>query len=64
MIRKNIDVSKSLVNGTIGTPKSVTLNLDKSNIEEVIIELKDGNLHTLERCKVKFQVIKNGFNNS
>ncbi|XP_066599997.1 uncharacterized protein [Prorops nasuta] len=58
MLRRNIDITLGLVNGTIATVKSVTRSVDnKNDIEKVQILLSTGVEFTLERISVKFEVM-------
>ncbi|XP_066600982.1 ATP-dependent DNA helicase pif1-like [Prorops nasuta] len=58
MLRRNIDITLGLVNGTIATVKSVTRSVDnKDDIEKVQIILSTGVDYTIERVSVKCEVM-------
>ncbi|XP_043275424.1 ATP-dependent DNA helicase PIF7-like [Venturia canescens] len=57
MLRRNIDVTIGLVNGTIGEVVSVSESLDGSTIKGVTIKLTNGMQYDIERVSVKFEVI-------
>lgn len=57
MLRRNIDVTPGLVNGTIGTVVSASRELDKDDIDKVKIILSTGAEHEIERVSVKFELI-------
>ena len=59
MIRRNIDVTLGLVNGTIGTIISVTRSIDKKDdIDKITIVLPGGKECAIERVSVKFEVME------
>lgn len=49
MLRRNIDVSLGLVNGTIGTITSIIRSVIDNKIEQIKIILSSGIEHTIER---------------
>ncbi|XP_043271252.1 uncharacterized protein [Venturia canescens] len=57
MLRRNIDVTVGLVNGTIGEVLSVSESLEKNLIEKVTIKLANGAQYSIERVSIKFEVI-------
>ncbi|XP_043267698.1 uncharacterized protein [Venturia canescens] len=57
MLRRNIDVTIGLVNGTIGEVVSVSESLDGSTIKGVTIKLTNGMQYDIERVSVKFEVV-------
>lgn len=62
MIRRNIDITLGLVNGTIVTLKSVKRSPTNNEIiESLIVTLSDGREQEIKRCKVKFEVMTNAF---
>ena len=62
VIRRNINIKAGLVNGAIATLKSFKRNqINNEQIDSITIQLSDGEEHILERCKVKFAVMNNGF---
>ena len=59
MIRRNIDVTLGLVNGTIGTIISVTRSIDKKgDIDKITIVVPGGKECAIERVSVKFEVME------
>lgn len=61
MLRRNIDVSLGLVNGTIGTITSIIRSVIDNKIEQIKIILSSGIEHTIERVSVKFEVMDRAF---
>ena len=61
MITRNIDVTKGLVNGTIGIVKAVKKNIDNKNDIEEITLIANGVECTLEKINVKFEVQRRTF---
>ena len=60
MIRRNIDVTLGLVNGTIAKLVSVTRGVD-NDVEKLNIILPTGQEHIIERVCVKFEVMDRAF---
>ena len=62
MLRRNIDVSLGLVNGSIGIVKSVTYSIDQANVvEKIKIQFSDDQVYQLDRVKSKFQILEKAF---
>ncbi|XP_014299180.2 uncharacterized protein LOC103578710 [Microplitis demolitor] len=61
MLRRNIDVTLGLVNGAIGTVKSISKSIDTNGIENVNVDFGTGKEHVIERIKVKFQLLERAF---
>lgn len=61
MIRRNIDVTLGLVNGTIATVISVSRTIDKNDVDSIKIVLSSGAEQIIERVSVKFQVMEGVF---
>ena len=62
MLRRNIDVTLGLVNGSIGTVSSVKYSIDQCNVVDAItIKFDDGTEHVLEKVSSKFQVLDKAF---
>ena len=62
MLRRNIDVTLSLVNGSIGTVSSVKYSIDQCNVVDTInIKFDDGKEQVLEKVSSKFQVLDKVF---
>ncbi|XP_066589552.1 uncharacterized protein [Prorops nasuta] len=59
MIRRNIDVSLGLVNGTMATVVSVKRSIDNNqkDVESINVRLSDGVEHTIERLSAKFEIM-------
>lgn len=57
MIRRNIDATLGLVNGTIAKGVSVTEDTSINRIEKIKLLLPSGMEYTIERVSVKFQVM-------
>ena len=60
MIRRNIDITLGLVNGTIAKLVSVTRGVD-NDVEKLKIILPTGQEHVIERVSVKFDVMDRAF---
>jgi len=58
MIRRNIDASLGLVNGTIATVVSIVHDITTDYIEKVKLVLPSGSEYFIERACVKFQGIE------
>ncbi|XP_025267781.1 ATP-dependent DNA helicase PIF1-like [Camponotus floridanus] len=61
MIRRNIDVSLGLVNGTIATITSIMRNALDNEVEKIKITVSSGIEHIIERISVKFEVMDRAF---
>ena len=62
MLRRNIDVTLGLVNGSIGTVSSVKYSIDQCNVVDAInIKFDDGKEQVLEKVSSKFQVLDKAF---
>ena len=62
MLRRNIDVTLGLVNGSIGTVSSVKYSIDQCNVIDAInIKFDDGKEQVLEKVSSKFQVLNKAF---
>lgn len=61
MIRRNIDVTLGLVNGTIGRITSVSRAIDTRDVEAVRVVLATGVEHVIERVDVKFEAMEGAF---
>ena len=62
MLRRNIDITLGLVNGAIGTVKSVKYSIDQANmVESIMIQFGDDKLHQLIRVKSKFQLLDKAY---
>ncbi|XP_025419521.1 ATP-dependent DNA helicase PIF1-like [Sipha flava] len=60
MLRRNIDVSKGLVNGSIGNIENIHWDVDNSNrARKITIQFKHNLIYELERVKTKFQILSN-----
>lgn len=60
MLRRNVDVSKGLVNGSIGKIVKVHWDIDNSNCaRKITIQFKHNLIYELERVKTKFQILSN-----
>jgi len=57
MVRRNIDVSLGLVNGTIGTITSIMRSAIDNEVEKIKITVSSGVEHIIERISVKFEVM-------
>jgi len=61
MIRRNIDASLGLVNGTIATVISVVQDTSTNYVEKIKLLLSTGLEYFIERVNVKFQVMDKAF---
>ncbi|XP_053596153.1 ATP-dependent DNA helicase PIF1-like [Microplitis demolitor] len=61
MLRRNIDVTLGLVNGAIGTVISIPKSIDGRKIHGVNLDFGSGKVNTIERAKVKFQLLERAF---
>jgi len=61
MIRRNIDASLGLVNGTIATVVSIVQDTTTDYIEKVKLVLPSGSEYFIERVSVKFQVMDRAY---
>ncbi|XP_074114135.1 ATP-dependent DNA helicase pif1-like [Cotesia typhae] len=61
MLRQNIDVTLGLVNGAIGTVKSVSKSIDGSEIKAINIDFGADTEYAIEKIKVKFQLFERAF---
>lgn len=60
MLRRNVNVSKGLVNGSIGKIVKVHWDIDNSNCaRKITIQFKHNLIYELERVKTKFQILSN-----
>ena len=61
MLRRNIDITLGLVNGAIGTVRSIKYSVDQAGVvESILVDFgdvtSDDKLHQLTRVKSKFQI--------
>jgi len=61
MIRRNIDASLGLINGTIATVISVVQDATTNYIEKIKLILSSGLEYFIERVSVKFQVMDRAY---
>ncbi|XP_024872055.1 uncharacterized protein LOC112454736 [Temnothorax curvispinosus] len=61
MIRRNIDVTLSLVNGTIATVISVVRDISTDCVEKIKLLLLSGLEYCIERVSVKFKVMEKAY---
>lgn len=61
MIRRNIDVTLGLVNGTIGNITAVSIDIDTNDVETVRMVLATEIEYDIERVDVKFEVMEGAF---
>jgi len=61
MIRRNIDATLGLVNGTITKVISVTQNRSTDYIEKINLLLPSGLEYSIERVSIKFEVVDRAF---
>ncbi|XP_026826365.1 uncharacterized protein LOC113562157 [Ooceraea biroi] len=61
MLRRNIDISLGLVNGTIGTIISIIHSAIDNKVEKIKIRMSSGIEHIIERLSVKFEVMDRAF---
>jgi len=59
MLCRNIDITLGLVNGAIGTVRSVKFSIDQSNVvESIMIQFSNDEVHQLVKVKSKFQILE------
>ena len=62
MLRRNIDITLGLVNGAIGTVRSVKYSVDQAGaVDSILIDFGDDKLHQLTRIKSKFQILEKAY---
>ncbi|XP_070528302.1 ATP-dependent DNA helicase pif1-like [Cardiocondyla obscurior] len=61
MIRRNIDATLGLVNGTIATVVSVVQDISTDCVEKIKLLLPSGLEYLIERVNVKFEVVDKAF---
>lgn len=61
MIRRNIDATLSLVNGTIAKIISVVQDPSTGYVEQIKLLLPSGVEYSIERVNVKFEVVDRAF---
>ncbi|XP_011858185.1 PREDICTED: uncharacterized protein LOC105555754, partial [Vollenhovia emeryi] len=61
MIRRNIDASLGLVNGTIAKVISVVQDISSNHIEKIKLLLPSGSEYLIERVNVKFKVMDRAY---
>ncbi|CAK1598256.1 unnamed protein product [Parnassius mnemosyne] len=61
MLRRNIDVTLGLVNGAIGTVKSISKSIESNQIQFINIDFATGTEYAIERIKVKFLISDKAF---
>ena len=62
MLRRNIDITLGLVNGAIGTIRSVKFSINQASlVESMTIHFGDDRVHQLTRVKSKFQVLEKAY---
>ena len=62
MLRRNIDITLGLVNGTIGTVKSIKYCIDQPNVvESIAIQFGNDKIHHLTKVKSKFQILDKAY---
>lgn len=62
MLRRNIDVSKGLLNGSIGTIEKVHWVVDSNNnARKITIKFNHNLIHELVRVKTKFQILSKAY---
>ncbi|XP_071582288.1 uncharacterized protein, partial [Temnothorax nylanderi] len=61
MIRRNIDVTLGLVNGTIATVISVVQDISTDSVEKIKLLLPSGLEYSIERVSVKFKVMEKAY---
>ncbi|XP_070518832.1 ATP-dependent DNA helicase PIF1-like [Cardiocondyla obscurior] len=61
MIRRNIDATLGLVNGTIATVVSVVRDISTDCVEKIKLLLPSGLEYLIERVNVKFEVVDKAF---
>ena len=61
MLRRNIDITLGLVNGAIGTVRSVKFSIDQPNVvESIMIQFSDDKIQ-LVKVKSKFQILEKAY---
>ena len=62
MLHRNIDITLGLVNGAIGTVRSVKFSIDQANVvESITIEFANDKVHNLTRVKSKFKILDKAY---
>ena len=62
MLRRNIDVTTGLVNGSIGSVTAVKFSIDQCNVVDTItVKFENGKEHVLEKVSSKFQILDKAF---
>ena len=62
MLCRNIDITLGLVNGAIGTVRSVKYSVDQAGVvESILVDFRDDKLHQLTRVKNKFQILEKAY---
>lgn len=62
MLRRNIDISLGLVNGSIGTIQQVLWDIDnRSVVQKLRIKFSHGLVYDLERIPTKFEIISRAY---
>ena len=62
MLRRNIDITLGLVNGAIGTVRSVKYSVDQAGVvESISVDFGDDKLHQLTKVKSKFQILEKAY---
>lgn len=62
MLRRNIDVTLGLVNGSIGTVEDVILDIDdRTFVKQLRIRFSHGVLYNLDRISTKFEVLSRAY---
>jgi len=62
MLRCNIDVSRGLVNGAIGTIQSIQRSIDQVNrVESIGIKFQNNEQQSLQRVSTKFEIFSNAY---
>lgn len=62
MLRKNIDVSKGLVNGSIGVIEKILCDVESDNkARKIRIKFNHNLTYELERVNTKFQILSNAY---
>ena len=62
MLHRNIDITLGLVNGAIGTVRSVKYSVDQAGVvESILVDFGDDKLHQLTKVKSKFQILEKAY---
>ena len=62
LLCRNIDITLGLVNGAIGTIRSVKFSIDQASlVESMTVHFDDDRVHQLTRVKSKFQVLEKAY---